>query len=99
MKGLKASRLHAVFQEQPIVCKLGILLKQGPLFTQTCMVTGNTHMRLITRSSTAFMTPEILMYEELLEFAGIDEMKKDRYLGFIDTLFLVINRDQKHPFE
>ena len=76
MKGLKASRLHAVFQEQPIVCKLGILLKQGPLFTQTCMVTGNTHMRLITRGSTAFMTPEILMYEELLEFVGIDEMKK-----------------------
>ena len=28
---LNASRLNAVFQEQPIVCKLGILVKQGPL--------------------------------------------------------------------
>ena len=76
MIGLKASSLDEVLQEQPIVFKLGTLLKQGPLFTQTCMVTGNTHMRLITRGSTAFMAPEILIHEELLEFAGIDEMKK-----------------------
>ena len=46
------------------------------------MVTGNTHTRFITRGSTAFMAPEILIQEELLEFAGIDEM----YLGFIDDI-------------
>ena len=73
---LKASRLNAVFQEQPIVCKLGDLGEATSAFAQTCMVTGNTHTRFITRGSTAFMAPEILIQEELLEFAGIDEMKK-----------------------
>ena len=73
---LKASRLHAVFQEQPIFRKLGDLGKARSAFAQTCMVTWNTHTRFITRGSTTFMTPEILIQEELLEFAGKDEMKK-----------------------
>ena len=50
---LKASRLNAVFQEQAIVCKLGDLGEARPTFAQTCMVTGNTHTRFITRGSTA----------------------------------------------
>ena len=32
------------------------------------------------------MAPEILIQEELLEFAGIDEMKKIDFLGFIDDI-------------
>ena len=52
---LKASRLHAVFQERPIVCKLGDLGEARSAFAQTCMVTGNTHARFITRGITAFM--------------------------------------------
>ena len=67
-------------------------MKQGPLL-QTCMVTGNTHTRFITRGSTAFMAPEILIQDELLEFAGMDEMKK------IDDIVLVINPDQTHLFK
>ena len=63
------------------------------------MVTGNTHTRFITRGSTAFMAPEILIQEELLEFAGIDEMKKIDIWALLMTLFLVINPDQTHPFE
>ena len=47
---LNASRLNAVFQEQPIVCKLGDLGEARSAFAQTCMVTGNTH----TRGSTAY---------------------------------------------
>ena len=39
------------------------------------MVTGNAHTRFITGGSTAFMAQEILIQEELLEFAGVDEMK------------------------
>ena len=70
---LKASRLNAVFQEQSVVCKLGDLGEARSAFAQTCMVTGNTHIRFITRGSTAFMAPEILIQEELLEFAGLDE--------------------------
>ena len=73
---LKASRLNTVFQEQPIVCKLGDLGEARPAFAQTFMVTWNTHTRFIARGSTAFMAPGILIQEELLEFAGIDEMKK-----------------------
>ena len=73
---LKASRLNAVFQDQTIVCKLGDLGEARSAFAQTSMVTGNTHTRFITRGSTAFMAPEILIQEEILEFAGIDEMKK-----------------------
>ena len=50
---LKASRLNAIFQEQLIVCKLGDLGEARSVFAQTCMVTGNTHTRFITRGSTA----------------------------------------------
>ena len=73
---LNASRLNAVFQEQPIVCKLGDLGKTQSAFSQTCMVTWNTYTRFITRGSTAFMAPEIFIQEELLEFAEMDEVKK-----------------------
>ena len=73
---LKASRLNAVFQEQLIVYKLGDLGETRSAFAQTCMVTGSTHTRFITKGSTAFMAPEILIQEVLLEFPGIDEMKK-----------------------
>ena len=91
--------MNAVFQEQPIICKLGDLGKARSAFAQTCMVTWNTHTRFITRGSAAFMTPEILIQEELLEFAGIDEMKNIDIWALLMTLFLVINPDQKHPFE
>ena len=40
------------------------------------MFTGNKHTGFITRGSTSFMAPEILILEKLLEFAGIDVMKK-----------------------
>ena len=96
---LKASRLNAVFQEQPVVCKLGDLGKARSTFAQTDMVTGNTHTRFITRDSTAFMAPEILIQEELLEFAGIDEMKKIDIWALLMALFLVSNPDQTHPFK
>ena len=89
--------MNAVFQEQPIVCKLGDLGEARSAFAQTCMVAGNTHTRFIT--STAFMAPEILIQEELLEFAGIDEMKKIDIWALLMTLFLVINSDETHPFE
>ena len=96
---LKASRLNAVFQEQPIVCKLGDLGETRFAFAQTCMVAGNTHTCFITRVITAFMAPEILIQEELSEFVGIDEMKKIDIWALLMTLFLVINPDQTHPFE
>ena len=96
---LKASRLNAVFQEQPILCKLGDLGEARSVFAQTCMFTGNTHTCFISRGSTAFMAPEILIQEELLEFTGIDEMKKIDIWALLMTLFLVINPDQTHPFE
>ena len=96
---LKASRLNAVFQKQPIVCKLGDLGEARSAFAKTCMVTGNTHTRFITRGSTAFMAPEILIQEELLEFAGIDEMEKIDIWALLMTLFFVINPDQTRPFE
>ena len=56
---LKASRMHVVFQEQPIVYKLGDLGEAKSTFAQTCMVTGNTHTCLISRDITAFMALEI----------------------------------------
>ena len=96
---LNAPRLNAAFQEQPIVCKLGDLGKARSAFAQTCMITWNTHTRFITRGSTACMAPEILIQEELLEFAGIDEMKMIDIWALLMTLFLVINPDQTHPFE
>ena len=40
------------------------------------MFTGNKHTGFITRGSTSFMAPEILILEKLLEFAGIDVTKK-----------------------
>ena len=50
--------MNAVFQEQPIVCKLSDIGEAKSAFAKTCMVTGNTHTLLITRGSTAFMAPE-----------------------------------------
>ena len=91
--------MNAVFQEQPIVCKLGDRGKARSAFAQTCMVTWNTHTRFITRGSTVFMAPEILIQEELLEFARIDEMEKIDIWALLMTLFVVIDPDQTHPFE
>ena len=45
------------------------------------------------------MAPEILIQEELLGFAGIDEMKKIDIWALLMTLYLVINPDQTHLFE
>ena len=83
---LKASRLNAVFQEQPIVCKLGDLGEARSVFAQTCMVTGNTHTRFITRGRTAVGSGNLIQ-EELLEFSGIDEMKKINIWALLLTLF------------
>ena len=85
--------MNAVFQEQPIVCKLRDIGEAKSAFAKTCIVTGNTHTRLITRGSTAFMAPKILIQEELLEFARIDEMKKIDIWALLMTLFLIINPD------
>ena len=45
------------------------------------------------------MSPEILIQEELLELAGIDEMRKKDIWDLLMTFFLVINPDQAHSFE
>ena len=46
---LKVSRFNGVFQEQPIACKLRDLDEARSAFAQTCMITGNTNTRFITR--------------------------------------------------
>ena len=45
------------------------------------------------------MAPEILMRENLSEFAEIVEIKKIDMWALLMTLFLVINPDQTHTFE
>ena len=57
------------------------------------------HALLLKVVSAAFLASEILIQEELLEFAGIDEMKKINIWTLFMTLFLVINPNQTHPFE
>ena len=45
------------------------------------------------------MAPEILMQEELLEFAGIDQMSEIDTWALLINLFLVIIPDRAHTFE
>ena len=46
---LKVSSFNGVFQEQPIACKLRDLDEARSAFVQTCMITGNTNTRFISR--------------------------------------------------
>ena len=89
--------MNAVFQEQPIVYKLWDL---GEARSRSCTNLHDhkeyTYTLYYYRSSTTFMAPEILILEELLELAGIIEMKK---IDVWALLMTIINPDQTHPFE
>ena len=45
------------------------------------------------------MAPEILIQEELLEYAGIDQMSEIDTWALLINLFLVIIPDRTHTFE
>ena len=88
-----------IYQQEPIICKLGDLGEARSSITQTNTMIGNSRTRILTRGSPAFMAPEISVNEFLLKSASLDQLKKIDMWALVMTLFTCMNPDQKYPFQ
>ena len=86
------------FQSCPIVCKLADLGESRATFART-YADKMTHTRFLKRGTLPFMAPEILVEKYMLNGASLDDLKKVDVWALIMTLFVVINPDQRYPFE
>ena len=69
------TKLEELFAEQPVLCKIADLGESRSLVTQTCMV-GKTKTKCLERGTPAFMAPEIMIEECMLQTAGIEDLKR-----------------------
>ena len=87
-----------IFNEKPIICKLGDLGEGRSRVTQTKTMVSNV-TKMINRGSLAFMGPEISLDQYMLETASIEQLKAIDTWALVMTLFIVMNPDQEYPFE
>ena len=92
------TKREELFAEQPVVCKIADLVEAQSLVTQTCMV-GKTKTKYLERGTAAFMAPEIMIEECMLQTAGIEDLKRIDIWAAVVTLFVSLNPDQRYPFE
>ena len=80
---------RGIFNEKPIICKLGDLGEGRSQATQTkAMVSNVTKMAL-----------EISLDQYMLETASIEQLKAIDNWALLMTIFIVMNPDQKYPFQ
>ena len=70
-------------------CYLG---EARSLVTRTCMV-GKTKTKYLERGTAAFMAPEIMVEEYMLQTTGIDNLKRIDIWAAVMTLFVLLNPD------
>ena len=88
---------RGIFNEKPIICKLEDLGEGRLQATQTKTMVSNV-TKMVNRGSPAFMAPEISL-EYMLETASIEKLKAIDNWALLMTIFIVMNPDQKYPFE
>ena len=60
---------------------------------------GKTKIKYLERRTAVFTAPEIMIEECMPQTAGIDDSKHIDIWGAVMTLFVLLNPDQKYPFE
>ena len=94
-------KCRGIFNEKPIICKLGELgkgrsqttQKLFPSSTQTKTMVSNI-TKMVNTCSPAFMAPEISLDHYMLETASIKQLKTIDIWALLMTIFIVMNRDQ-----
>ena len=89
---------RGIFNEKPIICKLGDLGEGRSQATQTKTMVSNV-TKMVNRGSPAFMAPEISLDQYMLETASIEQLKAIDNWALLMTIFIVMNPDQEYPFE
>eukprot|EP00794_Sanderia_malayensis_P012493 gene12493-13776_t len=92
---LKSDFAH-VFKEMPISCKLGEARSKA---CATKTMVENTRTSFLNRGSPAFMAPEIQVESLKIQSASVEELKAIDIWALLMTIFIVINPDQRFPFE
>ena len=87
-----------LFAEQPVAWKIADLGEACSLVTQTCMV-GKTKTKYLEHGITAFMASEIMIEECMFQTTGIEDLKRIYIWAAVMTLFVLLNPDQRYPFE
>ena len=96
---LSGDALKKAFLEKPIICKIGDLGEARSAYTQTNVLVANSRTNALNRGSLAFMAPELLLQEYLIQSVGIEELKAADVWTVLMTVFVILNPDQKFPFE
>ena len=95
---LPEAKMQKVFRVKPITCKVGDLGEARSTLTRTNGLCVNSRTNGINRGSQAFMAPEISIIGGLIN-ASIDDLKAVDVWAVLMTFFVVLNPDQKYPFE
>ena len=98
-KSYKHEELEMAFGKKPFVCKLGDLVEERSMCTQTNALTDKNCTTTVHRGSLAFMVPELIIEESSIASAGIDELKTVDVWAVSVTFFTILNPDQSYPFQ
>eukprot|EP00112_Aurelia_sp_Birch-Aquarium-sp1_P023193 Seg681.5 transcript_id=Seg681.5/GoldUCD/mRNA.D3Y31 product="Serine/threonine-protein kinase TOS3" protein_id=Seg681.5/GoldUCD/D3Y31 len=90
---------NEMFMSQPIICKLADLGEARSAVTQTRALVGNSRTKFLARGSPAFMAPEISVEEFMVTSASLRQLKAIDTWAVMMTIFVVINPDQRYPFQ
>ena len=96
---LCGKEMKKVFENSPIICKLGDLGEARSTYTRTNALIKNSQTKVLNRGSQAYMAPEISLQEELISSASIDDLKNVDVWALLMTIFIILNPDQKYPFQ
>ena len=90
---------NEMFTSQPIICKMADLGEARSTVTQTRALVGNSRTKFLARGSPAFMAPEISIEEFMVTSASLGQLKAIDVWAVMMTIFVVINPDQRYPFQ
>ena len=88
-----------MMREKPIICKLADLEGTRSKVIQTNALVTNIRANYFKRGAPAFMAPEIIVPELLLDSASLEELKAIDVWAMLMTIFTCINPDQRYPFQ
>ena len=88
-----------IFKSEPIICKLADLGEARSKLLQTRVISNNNRTHFVKRGSPAYMAPEILVEESILKSPGIEQLKATDVWVLVMTFFVILNPDQKTPFQ
>ena len=60
---------------------------------------GKTKTKYLERGTAAFKVPEIMIEKCMLQTTGIQDLKRIDIWAAVMTLFVLLNPDQRYPFE